>query len=281
MIRAVLLGCLLLALVVGIVVWKQKKKHGEKLEGATFNDMVKERMANFPPDLIPYVDKLNVKEIAASCGLAGVPPVDVHTSDSFVLKPNNSTGKYVIVEDGRVTVSIGTDGLLAEGDTKERVRSLLPRLDAYWAAQRMDPKEDFYNEIPYQMVVEKLLDNKDDYKFHTTDGKIHLVQIHYDRDGGNHEIVFVDENYRPSPNRITPSATSKIGTPKPKPRNWDKMVAAAKRLSAGMDYVRIDFYEEGPYVGEFTFTPNAGNSYVAPPSFDGKMALEFKKKSLN
>lgn len=251
-----------------------ESSHGE---APCFNDMVKERMANFPPELVDYVDKLKIKDIVKSKGYAGVPSADIERDTSLVIKPNNSTAKYVIIQDGTVAVSMGTNNLVSKGDSIDKVKQVLPRLNEQWSRAKMDQKEDFYNKIPYALVTEKLLKNKDDYKFHVTDGKIHLVQVHYDRDGNDHEMVFLDENYKPSKKEIKPTLQSKTGKAKRKPANWDKMVKAAKDLSRGMDYVRIDMYEEGPYIGEFTFTPNAGGSNVKPRSFDLELARKFKK----
>ena len=277
----ILVACILVAGAVALAVTLSRDDDGkEYMEAAptqAFNGKVRERMANFPPQMIPFVDKLKIKEIAERKGFKGVPAADIKTDTSLVLKPNNSTAKYVIVKDGKVTVSQGTNGILSKGDTIAKVKQVLPQLDQHWAKQKMDSKEDFYNRIPYALVTEKVLKNKDDYKFHVTDGKIHLVQVHYDRDGKDHEMVFLDENYKPSKNQIKPTRKSKTGKAKRKPKNWDKMVQAAKELSKGMDYVRIDLYEEGPYVGEFTFTPNAGGSCVQPASFDQYMAEAFNK----
>ena len=45
-----------------------------------------------------------------------------------------------------------------------------------------------------------------------------------------------------------------------KPKHFNQMVEYAKKLSEGIEFVRIDFYEvdDTVYLGEMTFTPGAG-----------------------
>ena len=56
----------------------------------------------------------------------------------------------------------------------------------------------------------------------------------------------------------------------PKPVHYDKMVEIAERLSAGIPFLRVDFYEvDGRlYFGELTFYPASGWVGFNPPEWD-------------
>ena len=58
----------------------------------------------------------------------------------------------------------------------------------------------------------------------------------------------------------------------PKPKKFDLMVELAKKLSAGIDFLRVDLYEiKGEvYFSELTFSPGAGFTKFR----DGKHDLE-------
>ena len=51
------------------------------------------------------------------------------------------------------------------------------------------------------------------------------------------------------------------------------MVAAAEKLGAGFDFVRVDFYEVGgrPLFGEMTFYPGSGLDKFAPVTLDTEL----------
>jgi len=59
-----------------------------------------------------------------------------------------------------------------------------------------------------------------------------------------------------------------------KPKNFDKMISLAEKLSSPFEYVRIDFYitdeDDKIYFSEYTFTPNNGLKSL---SYDQEMLL--------
>ena len=61
------------------------------------------------------------------------------------------------------------------------------------------------------------------------------------------------------------------------------MIELAKKLSEGINFVRIDFYEtdHGIYFGEMTFTPAAGIAVYDPPEWNEKLGdmIKLPKKS--
>jgi hypothetical protein len=58
--------------------------------------------------------------------------------------------------------------------------------------------------------------------------------------------------------------------PPPRPALFDEMIAEAERLSAGIDYVRVDLFDLGDHflVGELTPLPQGGTGSFNPPSWD-------------
>lgn len=80
------------------------------------------------------------------------------------------------------------------------------------------------------------------------------------------------------PNRPFPHSSHDI----PVPMNFDVMKNVAKRLSSGIPFVRIDFYEiEGcMYIGEITFYPFGGLGVFYPEEWNYRMGdlLEINTK---
>jgi hypothetical protein len=55
-----------------------------------------------------------------------------------------------------------------------------------------------------------------------------------------------------------------------KPKNYEKMVELAEKISKGIRFVRIDFYDINGkiYFGEMTFYPAAGYEEFTPDEWD-------------
>lgn len=132
-------------------------------------------------------------------------------------------------------------------------------------------KKNYYNglrEWPYKdvkprIIAEKFLsdsDNSDikDYKFFCFNGIVKFFKVDFNR--------FVDHHanyYTPKGELLPfgeasfpPSSEHKIILP----TNLDKMIHLAERLSAGHNFLRVDFYDVAGqiYFGELTFFPASG-----------------------
>ena len=57
------------------------------------------------------------------------------------------------------------------------------------------------------------------------------------------------------------------------PSTIPKMIGLAEKLSQGLKFVRIDFYDVGGsiYFGEITFFPASGMGKFTPPEWDRKI----------
>lgn len=126
-----------------------------------------------------------------------------------------------------------------------------------------------YAEMQYKyckkkILIEKYLDTKQgflpyDYKFYCFDGKCRAVLLIADRDDDKSKkgaFFSPDWEYLGLPGKRyhefeeLPQA----------PESFDLMVACAEKLSEGIPFVRVDFYEymNKPVFGEMTFSPAAG-----------------------
>ena len=56
----------------------------------------------------------------------------------------------------------------------------------------------------------------------------------------------------------------------PKPRKYELMIELAEKLSEGIPFVRVDFYEINGkvYFGELTFFPGSGFEEFTPEKYD-------------
>ena len=63
-----------------------------------------------------------------------------------------------------------------------------------------------------------------------------------------------------------------------KPKNFDKMIELADKLSKPFPFVRVDFYDvDGKvYFGELTFYSGGGFSHISPIEWDKKLGDKIK-----
>ena len=127
-----------------------------------------------------------------------------------------------------------------------------------------------YWQIPPCVIVEELLltpDGRcaDDIKFSMFDGLCRYVQIHHDRFGNKAESYFWPDG--------TPINASIADLPAADfipHKDFDKMLAIAEKLSAGFDYIRIDFLIAGDRfaLNEMTVYRGSGLNRFHPVEFD-------------
>lgn len=145
-------------------------------------------------------------------------------------------------------------------------------------------REKHYNAIKPRIIFEKLLlqDNGqpvDDYKIHCfrKNGKLtQIVQVNSDR-FRNHRLNLFSSDWTPLDIRLVhePAPAESIR----KPGQLDEMLRLADRLSAGINYVRVDLYVSSGQVffGELTFTPGAGLMRLHPREVERQWADLFDK----
>ncbi|SIS82743.1 ATP-grasp fold amidoligase family protein [Salimicrobium salexigens] len=230
------------------------------------------------PLLTKCADKYEVREYVSSKGYEDilVPLYGVYDRgedidfedlpDKFVLKTTNGSHTNILCEDK------------SKLDKKATVRTLNT-----WLKKRSSKlgREWAYYDINPKIICEKYLDkdkNNDliDYKFFCFNGEpiyLYVIIERFLEDGlklGIYDTEFKKLPYRRADiNGITSNVS--------KPKNFDKMVEIAKKLSEDFPHVRVDFYNiDGEiFFGELTFYDGSGYKGFIPDEFDFILGREF------
>lgn len=190
--------------------------------------------------------------------------------NQFVLKCTHDSGGLVICEDKYK---------LDKKAAKEKIEKCLKR-NYYWVAREWP-----YKNVQPQIIAEKYLTDTTqneliDYKIMMFDGKEYCSFVctnRYSENGLN--VTFYDKNWEIMKfERHYPRSTIPIE----KPKSYQTMIELARKLSAGIPFVRIDFYEvKGQvYFGEITFFPGSGFEEFSPDYFDKTLGELIKLPSL-
>jgi len=177
--------------------------------------------------------------------------------DAFAFKANHGSGWNVLVEKRD---NIGRDALVAQA--RRWLRSDFTIVGREWA----------YRDVRRAVYAEERLGREaqappPDYKFFVFGGKVRVVQVDRDR-FTRHTQVLYDERWNP----IEGTVAGAPGDPVPPPPSLDLMRSAAEKLSANVDFVRVDLYDiDGTaYFGELTSSPNKGLSPFRPATLDAR-----------
>lgn len=247
----------------------KKKLNIDKPE--TFNEKMQWlKLYDRNPEYTKMVDKYNVKEYIAT--IIGekyiIPTLGVYDKfndidfnilpDEFVIKTTHDSGGVFICRN---------KSLINIKKAKKIINKSLKR--RYYSLWREWP----YKDVKPRIIIEKYMkDNENtdllDYKLMCFNGKVKCSFVCTDRyteDGL--KVTFFDRNWKKMPfERHYPSDKKEI----PKPQNYEKMVELAEKLSKGISFVRVDFYEINKkiYFGELTFYPGGGFEEFNPESYD-------------
>ena len=160
--------------------------------------------------------------------------------DKFVLKTTHNSGGVVVCKD-KSTFDISAANAFLQANVR---RNYYP-LGREWA----------YKDIKPRVLADKYIENTGrdellDYKFWCFDGEpkyVYCTVKNSDIFENFYDIEFnpvdIDHGFR----RAVPEFQ--------KPSGYDEMLMLARKLSEGIPFVRIDFFEAGGHVyfGEFTF----------------------------
>lgn len=176
--------------------------------------------------------------------------------DRFVLKCTHDSGSTVLVDD-KYTFKY---------EWAKRKLELALSANYYWQGREWP-----YKNVPRRIIAEKYMASPHDmvdYKFLCFHGNPKMVFTCTERfDGDGLKVTFFDLNWnRLDFERHYPSSVKEIS----KPQNLDLMIDLAGKLSEGIPFVRVDFYEiEGQvYFGEMTFFPGGGMEEFRPVEWD-------------
>lgn len=240
---------------------KSPKTFNEKLQWLKLYDR--------NPYYTKLVDKYEVKKIVAD--IIGkeyiIPTLGIWDNandidfdslpNKFVLKATHDSGRVIICKD--------KDKLDKEWAKKEMSKSL--ERDFY-ALTREWP----YKDVPRRIIAEAFIEDPSgdlkDYKFFCFNGKVEFFKIDFDRfvkhKANYYNLKWEIQDFEEI---VCPSDKTQQHL---QPKNFNKMVEFAEKLSKGLPFSRIDFYNTNGkiYFGEITFFPNSGMGKFNPTDAD-------------
>lgn len=254
----------------------------------TLNEKIRYRMAqDRRPLLVTLVDKVAVRDFVSERADSKVLPELLSTVDSFadlrvdelpnrcVIKPSHGSGVALVVDDRApehaalprrdpcrtwqyLKIRLRREAL--EGPRFERLarawlKANYSNVGGGWC----------YRNVPRHLIVEELLD--DGYGALPVDYRIWCVQ-------GRPVLISRDEGWGADMQRVrlTPewlplthdgSGSNELPD---RPETLEEMLALASRLSAGIDFIRVDLYDVQGHVmfGELTPYPGGGRARFSP-----------------
>lgn len=260
--------------------YKYRRVTGKRLHLShpeTFNEKLQKLKLLYAasPDLPRYTqmaDKLRAKEIVAE--LAGeeyvIPTLgvwerfdDIPFDDlprQFVLKTNHDSGGVVICTD---------KATFDRQKAKAKLEKNLKR-NYYWYG-----REPQYRDIVPKLFAEAYLVDESgyelkDYKVFCFHGQPQLIQVDLQRFADHRRNLYTTDwkfingemNYKSDPSQKLP-----------RPARLEDMLRLSRTLSAGIPFLRVDFYcvEDRLYFGEFTFFHGSGTVRFRPESLDREL----------
>ncbi len=236
------------------------KTFNEKLQWLKLNDR--------NPYYTKLVDKYAVKEYVSN--LIGeeyvIPTLGVWDDfeqidfeslpDQFVLKCTHDSGSSIVCQDKKC---------FDYKKAREKLNKCLDR-NFYYTGREWP-----YKDVKPQILCEKYIGGQQseellDYKIMCFNGCAKCSFICSDR-GNELKVNFYDREWNPMPFwRHYKKADREF----PKPSKYENMIALAERLSGGLKFVRVDFYNiEGViYFGELTLYPGNGFEEFHPVEWD-------------
>lgn len=239
----------------------------------TFNEKIQWlKLYNRKPEFSAMVDKYEVKKIIAE--RMGeellIPTLGVwdrfedidfgKLPNQFVLKCTHDSGGLVICKD---------KSQLDLKKTEEKINRCL-NSNYYWHGREWPYKNVKPRIIAEQYMVDESGVELKDYKIFNFGGEPKLIQVDFNRFVKHTKNIYDTEwNYLNVAINYPTDPTVNIK----KPECLEKMLEMAKELSAGLPFLRTDFYVINGkiYFGELTFSPGSGFMKVTPEKFDLEM----------
>ena len=210
------------------------------------------------PLVIQCADKVRVREYVEQCGCGemlieclGVyeDPESIpwdQLPEQFVLKCNHGAGYNIVCND-----KSNLDIEAAKKQLKEWLK------DDY----SLTYAEMHYHQIKRKIICEKYIQPEDgvlpdDYKVYCFDGEAFCTMLCKEREQEeNCKYYFFDKEWNFKPWDSSTAYLKNVSIEKPK--QFEKMLAYAEKISKGFPFVRVDLYvmEDKIYFGEMTFTP--------------------------
>jgi len=168
--------------------------------------------------------------------------------NQFVIKCNHGAGYNIVVKD---------KSQLDLKDARQKINSWMSEDFAF-----KNGCELHYHNIKHKIIIEKFIENNskkdlNDYKFYCFNGQVKYIQVISERTINSHTVSFYDKKW----NKQDWWDNNRFNGEIEKPKQLEKMISLATKLSKGFNFVRVDLYyldTEDIYFGEMTFTPSSG-----------------------
>lgn len=225
-----------------------------------------------------YVEKLGLGEILVKLYATWYKKADIDFDalpESFIIKANNGDGK-------------GTNKIIHKSELTSKKRIECIRMIEGWLNRKNIGAlhaEPHYRNMKPCVIAEEVLPlepgttSLTDYKMWCFNGKCYYVWVCNDRsEGGNSaHVMTYDMDWNAHPEFSVFNSDYLRGDIIPKPRNFDRMVEIAEKLSKGFPELRVDLYNiEGKiYFGELTFTSQGGFMDFYTPEFNKELGSKF------
>lgn len=254
-----------------LIYWVNMDKRLDLKNPQTFNEKLQWlKLYHRRPEYTMMADKVLVRDYIA--GILGpeylIPLLGVWDDpdeidfdklpDRFVLKCNHNSGLGMCICKDKSKLDIDK--------VRKELRDGLKQ--DYYLTGREWP----YKNIPRKILCEQYMEDGSgeltDYKLMCFRGEVKCSFVCSERFSSNGlRVTFFDRDWRVMPfERHYPKSDAPI----PRPQSYTKMVAFAEKLSEGIPFVRVDFYEIGGrlYFGELTFFPGGGYEEFTPEEWD-------------
>lgn len=242
--------------------WKNPQTFNEKLQWL--------KLYYRRPEYTTMVDKYAVKEYVSNIigekyiiPTIGVwdKPEDIEWNilpNQFVLKTTHGGGSEgVVICRDKATFDI-------KGAIEKLTKSLKQDISSTL-------REWPYKNVPRRIIAEKYLEGEnnelEDYKVFNFDGEPRMIQVDYNRFKGHLRNLYTQDWERIDASIGYPSDPRKEFT---KPEVLEELKDLCRKLSAGIPYVRSDFYivDNKIYFGELTFFHGSGFERTIPEDFN-------------
>jgi hypothetical protein len=233
----------------------------------TFNEKLMWLKCKFrPPLLTSLVDKWAVRAFVAEhigevylneCYGVHDSPQSINIDllpEQFVIKATHGSGMNLLVPN-----KTDVDWATASESLSKWLKTDYSKKGREWV----------YRDVPRQLIVERWLsdgaDPPKDYKVFCFNGEPFCIQVDIDR-FKHHTRAYFDFQW----NRLPFSVLyPEFKGPVPQPPRLGQMLDLSRRLSAGLPFVRVDWYlVPTPIFGELTFFPENGMGQFDPPEWD-------------
>ena len=184
--------------------------------------------------------------------------------DQFVIKCNHDCASVIICRD---------KSTFDKAEAKRHLQDCLQK--SYYP----DGREWAYRDIKPKIIAEKYMQDSNektltDYKFFCFSGIARLVLV---TSGPAHtperRVDFYDIDFNSLPIKRGEMSGSGHAAAIKKPKGFDSLVQLAEKLSAGIPFVRMDFYliEGHPFFGEVAFYPSGGMAEFKPYEWEERV----------